>query len=325
MKKNDFNLALVAEIDERKKNKFSPVKSEDWKYFLDYFRKRGNVSLFDWKDLEDNFKVRKHIKADDKKISIVNNPEDIRHFCNLIYIGQLGEIGSKKDNFIKFLDILEGFPGKVMNPLETIRDNLSKQYILYLQDKDIPVIPTLDVNQNWKLNDIRKLNFPNYGKAKEGIVLKPKYFGEQGKNVIMLDELKNEFELNTYLERIGEVIAQPLIKEIYSKGENSFIFLGNEFSHGLNKLTGKFKINFCESSKYTKIFPTQKETDLCEKVLEIWPKKIGYSRIDIIPGKKPLIGEVEMVNPAGYLAETNSKETYSRNLEKKLNEYYLER
>ena len=320
--KNKFNLGLIAEIKEDSNHPSSPVKSKDWKYFFDFFRGNGDVALFDWKSVDENFNVNEYLVGNKDSFEVVKGQEDIRNLCDIVYIGQLGKIHQNKNKFMTFLDTLENFPGQVVNPIETIKGNLSKGYLLELQDKGISVIPTLDVDKAYSLNDLRNMEFPNWSKSIDDLVLKPKVFGEQGSGVIRLSEIADQKELNNYLKANGETIAQPLINDIYTRGENSFIFTGREFSHGLNKITGNFKINLCESSKYSPRLPTKKEMDLCQSVFDVWPTNFGYVRMDIIPSENPLIGEVEMVNPAGYLSEVNAFEKYSTNLNKRLNEVY---
>lgn len=321
--KNKFKLGLVAQITNSKEN---PIKSKDWAFFMNFFRERGDVIMFDWKTLDENFKVPRYAKGYKDSIKIVEEEIDIRDSCDIIYIGQLGKIHESQEEFMNFLNILEDFTGNVINPIKTIKANLSKQYLIDLQEKNIPVVPTLDVDSSFTINDIKNLKFPNYGKTKDGIVLKPKVFGEQGKGVIKLEDLKNDQELKSYIVSSGEIIAQPLIKDIYTKGENSFIFLGKEYSHGVNKITGEFKINFDVNSKnetkYDKASPTKKELELCNNAINSLNSKFEYLRIDIIPGDNPLISEIEMVNPAGYLEEVDAHFIYSEKLNKRLNNIF---
>jgi len=320
--KNNFKLALVAEIG----NKENPIKSHDWSFFMNFFKEKGEVILFDWKSLKKDFMVSRYIKENDNTLEIIEKETDIRDLCDIIYIGQLGQIHQNKEPFMKFLDILESFPGEVINPIKTIKKNLSKQYLIDLQKKGIKVIPTINIDSNMSISELENLEFPNYGKAKDGIVLKPKVFGEQGDGVVKLEDFSSEEELQEYFLKSSGIIAQPLIKDIYIKGENSFIFLGRKYSHGVNKITGEFKINFKSDStnktKYIPTTPTEKELKLCNDAFNVLGIKYGYLRIDIIPGENPLIGEIEMINPAGYLKEVGAFHTYSENLNKRLNEIF---
>lgn len=322
---NKFRLGLVAELNNGEDGSRA-IMSEDWNYFFDFFRARGDVALFDWKSVGDDFSVDEYALGSRNFSSVVKGKAYIRNLCDVIYIGQLGKIHERKNDFLKFLDIMEDFHGQVINPVDTIRNNLSKGYLLELQDKGISVIPTIDVSRGYSFSDLERLNFPNYRKSIDDLVLKPKVFGEQGNGVVRLSEIEGEDGLRKYLGEHGEVIAQPLLDDIYVKGEDSFIFTGRDFSHGLNKVTGKFKINLCSSDKsspkYSPKSPTPEQMVLCQSALDAWPTPFGYARIDIVSSDVPLIGEVEMVNPAGYALEIGALETYSKNLNKTFNEVF---
>ena len=320
--KNEFRLGLVAEIKDGDVGGSRVIKSKDWNYFFNFFREKGDVVLFDWKNVGSDFNVCEYAVGSRDSFDVLEEKADIRELCDIMYIGQLGKIYERRETFLGFLDILEKFPGQVINPIETIKGNLSKHYLLELQDKGISVIPTVDVSNGYGFLDLERLEFPNYGKSIDDLVLKPKIFGEQGNGVVRLSEIGGEEGFQGYLKRHKEAIAQPLIDDIYFRGEDSFVFTGRKFSHGLNKVTGNFKINFCNSSRYSSKEPSADEMALCQSVFDAWPSAFGYARIDIVPSDKPLIGEVEMVNPAGYLAEVNAFEKYSQNLNKRIKEIH---
>lgn len=323
--RNKFRLGLVAELNSGDDGSRA-IMSEDWSYFFDFFRARGDVALFDWKNVGEDFSVDEYALGSSDFSSVMGERADIRDLCDVVYIGQLGKIYERKNDFLKFLDTMGGFPGQVINPVDTIRSNLSKGYLLELQDKGVSVIPTVDVSRGYSFSGLEKLKFPNYRKSIDDLVLKPKIFGEQGNGVVKLSEIGDEDGLRKYLSEHGEVIAQPLLNDIYAKGEDSFIFTGREFSHGLNKVTGGFKINSCGSNnsspKYSPKSPTPEQMDLCQSALDAWPTPFGYARIDIVSSDIPLIGEVEMVNPAGYSSDIGALGTYSNNLNRVFNEVF---
>ena len=316
--RNNFRLGLVAEMENGKTGNSRVIKSEDWKYLSNFFRFKGEVVLFDWKNMGSDFRVSEYMEGTEGFFGVSRKTSDIRNLCDVVYIGQLGKIHERKEEFLKFLDIMEEFPGQVVNPIKTIRSNLSKDYLLKLQSRGVRVVPTLEVEEGCSLAELRRLNFSNYERPIDDLVLKPKVFGEQGGGVLRVSEIRRDEDLQSYLKTHGKMIVQPLISDIYTRGENSFIFTGRNFSHGLNKTTGKFKINLCDSVKYSRIDPTKSEVELCQSVFDLWPTDFGYCRVDIIPSDKPLVAEVEMVNPAGYLAEVNAFEKYSLRLEDRL-------
>lgn len=108
-------------------------------------------------------------------------------------------------------------------------------------------------------------------------------------------------------------------------GEISLFFLGNQFSHGILKLpqANNFRVNARFKPVYVEYIPVIEEIELGEKVIEAWPKKRGYFRIDLIRQEnKMFIMEVEAVNPSFYLKHLKDKEIFLGKFENFLIEYY---
>lgn len=312
--KNKFSLGLVSGIDETKRDY---IKTDDWRFLMNYFRKRGEVYLFDWKDVLEGRNLKKYLYGNPEGIELKNNFLNLDDSVNIIHSGQLGPIYNKQSDFLNYLNYMENFSGKIFNPIDSVRKNLSKRYLIDFQEKGLSVVPTFevpsDINNRKSLESLATLNF---GEVKD-FVLKPLNFGEQGKSVKRLSEFQEDPSLMDFLSS-GNYIIQPMVENIFSKGENSYIFVGKDFSHSLNKFTGKFKINFSNGAKYRQIKPEKRELDLCFSAIDSWEDKIHYARIDIIPGDVPLISEFEVVNPAAYLTETGQGNNYSNKLNKEM-------
>lgn len=277
------------------------AKGDDYnyiKFISDELSKDNEIVLFNWRDMSENLNISKGIIGNKCSYSQVKNIN--LDDCDMLFIKQLGKIHKEQKEFMNFLNYLESFKGKSLNPIKTIRDNLSKEYLIKMQKDKLPVIPTIKLKQETSFNDVKKIKdkFSEF----EEIVIKPYSFGEQGQGVRLISSFKNENEFNLYMKNYTSVIVQPVIPEIFTHGEYSLIFLGNEFSHGIHKHTGEFKINFKDGDKYKQYFPTDEEINLAKRILEYWPNEIGYSRIDFMKHKgKPIISEVEMVNPSFYI------------------------
>ena len=284
------------------------------------------IIAFDWRDLTSELKVKRFLRFTKEGIEKIEQETDLNELCKVLLIKQLGKIYQQKKEFLSFIDYLKDFKGQLINELKTIKDNLSKQYILDLQEKGIPVIPTIGLNDSKTLEELRQLNFTTkfYNESPKDLVIKPKIFGEQGQGVRKLSSFKTEEEFQEYFESNKPLIVQPLIEEINTKGENGLIFLNDKFIHGVNKFTGEFKINFGNKVKYTKYIPNEKTLKVCRNIIKEMPYKAHHMRIDFIPHKDSiLIGEVEMINPASYLEDIPEvSEGFIKELEILLNEVY---
>lgn len=305
-----YNIGLVANIDTKFKDN---IIDNEWRFRFNHLKKNNDVYLFSWRDLKDNMNVPKYMFGcpEGKELRYDGNLNNL----DFIHVGQLGKINDKPEQFSKFLDYLEAFSGKVINPVETMRANLSKQYLIDLYNSGAPVIPTVELPCGSTLNEAKSIEFPKFNKNLEGIILKPKIFGESGNGVVDLESFGSEEEFQQYIKNNGAIIAQPLISDIYTMGENSLVFLKNKFIHGLNKHTGEMKINYCDTSKYSRHFPNEKEFAAAYKVTSGWPTPFDYVRVDMINSKNPIIGEVELVNPACYEIDLNRMPEFAKELD----------
>lgn len=312
-------LGIIARIDSLDKvptgDKMNYVK-----FLIDYFRERRNLVAIDWRDINENLDVARHLSCNKEGIFLKEETINLNEICDLLFIKNLGKICKEQQGFLNFLGFLDKFDGRVTNPVGTIKNNLSKQYLLDLQAKGFPTVPTVEIDKNTTLQDLKKLDFSfnRFHKGKpSGFVVKPKVFGEQGIGVKKSDSFENEEEFKKYLDENGPVLVQPLISEIRGRGENSLIFFGKEFIHGVNKFTGKFKINCCEGILCSIHEPSGEELKLCEGIVDYWPDKTDYIRIDLIPyAGGSLISEVELVNPAFYIENILSlKDNFAEELE----------
>jgi len=279
---------------------FNPIK-----FLAEKLSDSFEIIVFDWRDLDKNLQVKRYLKFVPEGMQKVKQEINLNRLCDTLLIRQLGKIYNERSEFLNFLGYLQSFQGLLINNLKTIKENLSKQYILDLQEKGFPVIPTLEIN-NKTLEEVKQLKISNkfYNEIPKDLVVKPKIFGEHGQSVKNLSSFQNEKEFEEYLELNKPIIVQPLIEEIKTSGENGLIFFNSKLIHGINKFSGDFKINFGNNVKYTKYEPNNEIIKICQNIIRSMPNKADYSRIDFIPYKSSiLIGEVEMINPAFYIED----------------------
>jgi glutathione synthase/RimK-type ligase-like ATP-grasp enzyme len=300
-------------------NRLKGTSLNSIKIIIDFLRKKREVVLIDWRDIDSDLNVSRYVICNEKRIFLKEEASNLNDLCEILFIKELGKIHNEKQRFLGFLSSLKKFKGKIVNPLQTIKNNLSKQYLLELKKKGFPVIPTLEINENATLKSLKKINFQDeyYKKIPKEMIVKPKIFGETGFAVRKLGSFKDEKEFKNYKKKNFPILMQPLIEEVLEKGENSFIFLDKKIIHSVNKFTGKFKVNYQKGIKYFLHEPTEKEIEICNKVIKNWPDLINYGRIDLISYEKtPLISEVEVINPSLYIEEVlSTKEKFVQELE----------
>lgn len=229
---------------------------------------------------------------------------------NAVYLNSLGEIEGKEKKLIDFIDNLGSLEAIIMNDPRTMKENFDKEYLLDLQSKGISVIPTKNIT-NWNYNEINDFNFDGYRET----LLKPKVFGERMNGIFKVKENPfNEKTFKKHTEKYGkEILLQPLIEDITKYGERSLIFVGDNFSHAIYRHRKTWNTNNPggEVINYP-TDPKKSELKVAENVLSVWPTEYNITRFDFITDNgKPMISEVEMINPNLWLTR------YSKNLDNK--------
>ena len=305
-----YRLGLVADIDPESNDL---LKDAEYRFMFNYLRMHGEVVVFPWKGLKEDLQIPTYVYGDKEKIEIKKDG-NLNEICDVLFIGQLGKFYDATKEFISFLSFLENFKGKTINKLGIIKDNLSKDYLLKLQEKGYPVVPTKEIETKTTLEEIKKLNF-NF--EEQDLVVKPKIFGEKGNGVKKISSFESEEEFSKYQEEHLPILVQPFIQSILEDGENSLIFVNNKYSHGLTKVTGHLLVNrkpgtprICK--KYS---PSEEEINLSKELITLYGNEKGYCRLDFIPHKgKSYISEVEMINPGCSIESLGIMEEFSEKI-----------
>ncbi len=200
------------------------------------------------------------------------------------------------DAFSEWLTIMEERQKKVWNPYDTIRWNLNKSYLLDLESKHIPIIPTTILPKGSTLsleNIFEEMNI-------DEIVLKPT-IGASAHGVYKIhrnSQQAKEADIQTLLQQ-NDTIVQPFIPEV-TKGELSLIFIGKHFSHAVLKKPprNEFRTNRHFSSEETLFRPDDDIIDQASKVLHQCSVDILYARVDgVIIQNRFTLMELELIEP----------------------------
>ena len=205
--------------------------------------------------------------------------------------------------FFDYLNEHEKSGQVLLNPLEVVRWNISKEYLVELQHKKAPVVPTLLFQKGNNVPAIREFHELPW----EKLVIKPE-IGASGFETIVChrDEVGKYGDIiNSIYSRCG-IIVQPFCEEITSFGEVSYIYYkeksGNPFfSHCLLKKAKKGEFRIQDDHGGT-VHPIDKSSDFlecAEKCLDLIPfENWLYARVDMLYYKgKAVVGEIEMIEP----------------------------
>lgn len=204
--------------------------------------------------------------------------------------------------FLQWMENIRKLGIPVLNDLDTIEWNSSKEYLLEIEALGFPVVSGLILNQGSKpeLAQIRD-------KVKgDMIVVKPLVSGG-AKNTLRISiaEWENHREKVTDLLQTEDFLAQPYISEVAEVGEYSLIFFNGRFSHAVLKTPAKsdFRVQHYFGGTIQQIQPSDAMLASAQQLMDTFGKGTLYGRVDgvEIEGLFHLM-ELELIEPYLFLA-----------------------
>ena len=304
--------------------------SEENGFFSEVLKEKYDVAFFNWYDYAKASNIEKFYNHSDSKFFKDKKVWDINDF-DLIHVLAMGQFKGREKEVNSFFYHLNNLKNLIIiNRPSVMIKNLDKSYLLNLQEKGIPTIPTLDISKKSSKKEILQNLKEKFCRDIEDVVLKPKYFGERSNSVVRLSNL-NEKSLEKYYEKNNNwgVLAQEFISTIIKDNEKSLIYVETNFSHAVMRYKERngWLPSVGENARKPKSINTTKdELRLCERVLETqYPDHNPITRFDLIGSRNfPMISEVEEINPSLYLNKISSKQLdnfmmhYKNALERKL-------
>lgn len=209
------------------------------------------------------------------------------------------------DYYPEFLDWIERMKLlkiHVLNDLDTIKWNSSKEYLLELEQKGFPVISGLILEAESKPD----LNLIKEKIKSDTIVVKPLVSGGAKNTLkIHISEWDNYTQKLENLLQEEEFLVQPYIPEVAEVGEYSLIFFNGKFSHAVLKTPAKsdFRVQHYFGGTIAVIDPKPEMLESCQKLMDTFASNTLYGRVDgvEIDGVFYLM-ELELIEPYLFLA-----------------------
>jgi glutathione synthase/RimK-type ligase-like ATP-grasp enzyme len=179
-----------------------------------------------------------------------------------------------------------GAETRLFNSAETIWRNTHKLYLKQLEDRGVPMIPTLFARHGEPRVDLREL-------AREmgwtSGVIKPAIGGAAwGLRLFSMDDIDEAEQHLANLMADGDVLVQPLVPSIRTKGETSLMFVDREFTHAVRKVPAGDDVR-CQDDHGGAVFPHepgQRELEIARRCNDAWIAETGevplYARVDLI-------------------------------------------
>jgi hypothetical protein len=169
--------------------------------------------------------------------------------------------------------------------------NTRKTYLLELQSKGIPIVPS-----RFGHADTATVAAAFEAFDADELVVKPQVSGGSYRTV--------RLRRGEPVEPLDDAIIQPFIPAVSDEGELSFLFIGGKFSHSVRKVAkpGDFRIQPQFGGVFTRFEPEPSQLALAEMVIAALPEPSLYARVDLLriaDGGLALM-ELEAIEPDLY-------------------------
>lgn len=204
--------------------------------------------------------------------------------------------------FLDVLETIERSRPRLENNLDLVRWGLDKKYLPDLEDRGIPIVPSLFLSE-----------FNGDGidsafdvLATEELVIKPVL----GANAEFTHRIRRGSDIEAYpdiMESLAgrDCIVQPFMADVLGEGEYSLIYLGGDYSHAIlkNPAPGDFRTQEEHGAKLTRVDPPQQVCEFGNRAIAALDTKPLYARVDLVAGDNgnPVLMEFELVEPSLYL------------------------
>ncbi len=188
------------------------------------------------------------------------------------------------------------------NPLSVVRWNTHKAYLLDLQARGVPTVPTRLVRAGTPLALAELLAAQGWTEA----VVKPAVAqsGRYATRTSVADTGRAQAMADRMLPH-EDVLIQPFVPAIGEEGELSVIFVDGELTHAVRKraAAGDFRVHDDHGGSVTRDTPSPEEEAVARRAMQAAESPLLYGRVDLVrgPGGAPLVMELELVEPELFI------------------------
>lgn len=208
------------------------------------------------------------------------------------------------DAFLAWARGVEDAGTQLHNSAEVVRWNSHKGYLLELEERGAPIVPTAWLGRGDEV-DLADLAAT---RGWDGVVAKPAVgAGAEGLLVVppSSDPAAHQ-EAFARLAAAGDTMVQPLVASIHERGELSVVVIDGEVSHAVRKQprAGGVRTQIEFGADYLPEQPDPDAAGLAAWLVEVTGHDLLYARVDLLVDDDGtwLLGELEAVEPALLLA-----------------------
>ena len=207
---------------------------------------------------------------------------------------------SDPEAFMACLKKIDSSKAVLENNFNLVNWNISKDYLKDIQEKNIPIVPTL-----WSTAYDHQALLASFDEfSAEEIVIKPLISANADDTYRM-----NKEQAESQKQQLQSVFAskphmiQPFMNEIVYEGEYSLFYFNGEYSHCIVKVPkrGDFRVQEEHGGVLRSVDPHPKLLQISEKVIKALPESSLYARIDLVRTDSGFaVMEIELIEPSLY-------------------------
>lgn len=202
---------------------------------------------------------------------------------------------TQRDRFVAWAE-QAGRLTRLWNPPHILRWNTDKRYLLDMARHGIPIVPTVYIEKGGRL----PFEFLASIWGVSRVVVKPAV-SAGARNTWVVEGVTDEVR---WLLTTRDILVQPFLDSVASRGEISVFFFGGELSHAVRKRpqAGDFRVQEEHGGTFAPWTPRDAEVTLARRVLHALPAPVLYARIDLMYSDdgEPLLSEAEVTEPSLY-------------------------
>jgi glutathione synthase/RimK-type ligase-like ATP-grasp enzyme len=232
-------------------------------------------------------------------VSWHNEEVDYNRF-NVVIVRSTWDYQQHPEKFNQVLEVINKSSADLQNSLALMQWNVSKDYLRDLEDKRIPILPTIWLDEFDSAAIVKA--FEHF--SADEIIIKP-WVSANADFTYRLTQEAFLFEQQSIKQALQgrSIMIQAFEKSIVDKGEFSLFYFGGKYSHTINKMpaSGDFRVQEEHGGEMLSIAPGSQMLHLAQNTLEALPEPALYARIDMLETEAGLaIIEVELIEPSLY-------------------------
>jgi hypothetical protein len=186
---------------------------------------------------------------------------------------------------------------RLWNEAPVVHGNIHKSYLLELERRGVPVVPTRLVPRG------SSLALSEVAAAWDVVVVKPAVSAASWSTVRVDPDNREQGEAHLRaLSATRDVLVQPYQPSVEGPGERALVWIAGELTHAVRK-TPRFS---SEEEAVSEALPIEAaERALALQALATVDEPLLYARVDVAPGAhgRPQVMELELIEPSLFLLQ----------------------